>query len=155
MDIQTRYLAPDQEFLPEGVYRTLWFSEKVWRNDKQDPMESTFDDQPMPPHIAGMEPNIISSLCSDGLHRPILDIDREQQEVHDRIRQAFGHTTRIMWVKSATNWHAYLPFQAYESWHLFMDTLLSAGADPQWVHSCDRLNQALLRAPWSPKPQTP
>lgn len=175
----TAYLSPDHEFLPEGVTRLTRWCERLDRPadewDREIAEVGSVFSGPAEPTPAGERPNLISSLCTDGLHRPVLDIDSDCEEAVPAIMRVFfelGSPGEIVWVRSARNWHAYLPTVAFScfTWEdhdwaamphgedprILMDRVgqlsgLGEPVDSKWATCCGEDGELLVRGPWAKK----
>lgn len=110
---------------------------------------------PDPQHPA----NLISSLCEDGLHRPVLDVDLPQsQNMPDTIRirvegilWSAGHNALdITVVNSTSNYHVYVPkleldwFEYVRLLYLFHDKKL---VEKNYILASMNRGQTLVRPP--------
>ncbi len=79
--------------------------------------------------------NLISSLCDDDLHRPILDIDLPIEITPSSTE---GHC-HLSFPTVALTWEQYVPL---------LDALAAAGIiEPGWVEASKRDGQTLVRTP--------
>lgn len=108
-----------------------------YRNDKLD--TSTYKD-PGDVKIATRETaNLVGSLCGDGQHRPVLDLD-----------------IPVTLVPSSTEGHAHLYIEkemSFDTMIAFIDALASAGiVERSWAKAVRSRGMTLVRPPWIKKP---
>lgn len=123
-------------------------------DSREDDYEGTFAYREIP---EGKLPNLVLSLREDGLHSPCLDIDYEQVDESDTFMLAavFDYAP-VIWVPSASHWHAYLPGVAYE-WDDYCSRLdmLTGGKYPMledgYVSASEVREFTAVRPPWAPK----
>lgn len=107
----------DQARLPAGVFRTLWWSAHDLKSTDDDsvadPGRPAFNPQPPGP---GRPAQHASTLCSDGLHRPLFDFDRLDIEAGliDVSVMLGVSRSDLVAVNSSTNWHIYAPTVAMD-----------------------------------------
>ncbi len=171
-DILTAQRTPDGHKMPEGVHRVLYYNPKldpyVIQNKMTKAMaeaveRGTYDNGSVQQGGPLLEPdathtfNLISSLCSDGLHRPALDVDLARS-LYDET-WILESTARALEVPidsltaapSTTNWHVYgilpaLPWDDYSE--LIRHCGLLEGA---YVRASEARRQTLLRPPFITK----
>ncbi len=160
-------LSPDHGLLPSP--------RRVYYNPKLDPrplekmtpamadaaIQGTYDDgsveQSGPLH-EGLDPdlyrpNLISSLCEDGLHRPAIDFDYDiAQHLVDALFCAYFDVPRseLVVVRSTSNWHVYVPTRSYQddAYFLLLDGLAAMEViDDGYLLASEARGQTLLRPP--------
>lgn len=150
---------------------------KIYYNPKLDPLlldhkmthamaeavvEGTYDDGSVErsgPLHEGLDPdlyrpNLISSLCEDGLHRPAIDFDHYGIAELD-VRECFGGyfdvpLHEVIAVRSTTHWHVYLPCVALDEDRYFeaLDGMESMGLiETGYLYASKNRGQTLLRPP--------
>lgn len=98
--------------------------------------------------------NLVSSLCTDGFHRPALDVDVALTDDHRAFLSEFG---RLLVIPSSTadHCHVYIDSVAFDwaAYQEFLATLVRAGIieSKYFDHSVAR-GQTLLRMPGDRKP---
>lgn len=85
------------------------------------------------------EANLIGSLCRDGMHRPVLDLD-----------------IPALLVPSSTEGHSHLYIEApmsFDTMIAVIDALASAGVvERSWARAVRSRGMTLVRPPWRKKP---
>jgi hypothetical protein len=137
---------------------TIESQRKLWRN----PMVDQPYDESMDPYALfdDGEPNVVSSLCEDGLHRPALDIDYPISDPETFLKIASGISGLGM--KGVTispsvngNCHLYatepaLPWDEYAD---LVQRLVDAGlVEARYLMHALQRGQTCLRLPGVPKP---
>lgn len=100
-----------------------------------------------------LDANVTGSLCSDGLHRPVLDLDQARSK-DEAMRQAeflFPEAAEIFVVSSTSNWHAYIPGVAFSMVEWLGDYLRSHDDDgfleEGWISASVERGNFRLRLP--------
>ena len=111
-----------------------------YRNEKLD--TATYRDPGTCTVCSKESANLVSSLCGDGKHRPILDLDLP-----------------VRLVPSSTEGHSHLYIDAemsFDTMIALIDALASAGVvERGWATAVRSRGMALVRPPWVKKPAKP
>jgi hypothetical protein len=108
-----------------------------YRNEKLD--TSTYRDPGEVKISSKDNANLIGSMCGDGMHRPVLDLD-----------------IPVTVVPSSTEGHAHLYIDkemSFDTMIAFIDALASAGiVERSWAKAVRSRGMTLVRPPWVKKP---
>ena len=126
------YQSVDQALLPAGVSRRAYSSALITAGSGSSGSGgSGIQDTPwfglqLEPATATSPPNLVGSLCTDGLHRPLFDYDDlDINHGLAAVETLLGVTrNQLVAVTSTTHWHIYVPTVAY-TWH-YMQAVLEA-----------------------------
>ena len=156
-------MSPDADCLPPGVTRKRYYNPVLDLRPQQlkmsakwvetvnsgkyksgGPLNEPDDDHPY---------NLVSSLCTDGLHRPALDLDTPTPEVLAFVDGLAARVDRgVVLVPSSTegHLHAYIPNLAL-TWEQYAGLLVVASQnkviDPAYLGASIDRSQTLLRPP--------
>lgn len=128
-------MTVDQHLLPAGVTRHQWHAPAITASGSGssgsggstglwDPPLYRLELQPP---TAANPVNLVSSLCTDGLHRPLFDYDHDTIEAGLWTAGAVLDVPRhhLVAVNSTTHWHIYAPTRAF-TWPDLVDVLWQA-----------------------------
>jgi hypothetical protein len=132
---------PDQHLFPPGMGRRMYYNPLLdfrTQTTKMTPqwIAAIEDGRYNDGSLEGSGPlndpdmshpyNLVSSLCTDGLHRPLFDLDEDAYRpgIADEIRKLCGGRSTVITLASSTpgHRHAYVPGSAYD-WHNYQDLL--------------------------------
>ena len=101
-----------------------------------------------------LSPNLVSSHCRDGLHRPALDYDDVTSE-----EAAIAHASEcwecvaddVIVVPSTSNFHVYIPTVAFGTIEYLTRLYEDPEIDDRYAAASEARGQSLLRLPWIEK----
>lgn len=103
-----------------------WLNERGHTFYRRDPESTRFGVDDCEPYPADQS-NLVGSLCRDGFHRPVLDLDFHIEDSGDNPLAGFGLTGPYRLVASSTPGH----------WHLLTDQPMT------WSEHTELLNRLL------------